>query len=184
MHAESEENQIFSSIITFFPAQNWHRSCPSLFKFIFFHAKTLHRHISQTRLIRNQEPFNGLVCHNHSVCQKSRDFIGATYLAHIHISPDSKVHGANIWPTWVLSALGGLHVGPMNLVFKEVTAVTFFSCAPVQLPANSAHTYPDAYQQDFAMARSAAVKALLAISIFDQHKRMFWGQNPWGYLNP
>ena len=29
--------------------------------------------------------------------------------------PDSKVHGANMGPTWVLSAPGGLHVGLMNL---------------------------------------------------------------------
>ena len=30
-------------------------------------------------------------------------------------SPDSKVHGANMGPTWVLSAPDGPHVGPMNL---------------------------------------------------------------------
>ena len=29
--------------------------------------------------------------------------------------PDNKVYGANIVPTWVLSAPGGSHVGPMNL---------------------------------------------------------------------
>ena len=29
--------------------------------------------------------------------------------------PDSKVHGANMGPTWVLSAPCGPHVGPMNL---------------------------------------------------------------------
>ena len=29
--------------------------------------------------------------------------------------PDSKVHGANMGPTWVLSAPGRSHVGPMNL---------------------------------------------------------------------
>ena len=29
--------------------------------------------------------------------------------------PDSKIHGANMGPTWVLSALGGPHVGPINL---------------------------------------------------------------------
>ena len=28
---------------------------------------------------------------------------------------DSKVHGANMGPTWVLSAPGGPHIGPMNL---------------------------------------------------------------------
>ena len=30
--------------------------------------------------------------------------------------PDSKVHGTNMGPTWVLSALGGPHVGPINLL--------------------------------------------------------------------
>ena len=29
--------------------------------------------------------------------------------------PDSKVHGANMGPTWVLSASDGPHVGPVNL---------------------------------------------------------------------
>ena len=31
------------------------------------------------------------------------------------IFPDSKVHGANMGSTWVLSAPDGPHVGPMNL---------------------------------------------------------------------
>ena len=30
-------------------------------------------------------------------------------------NPDNEVHGANMVPTWVLSAPGGLHVGLMNL---------------------------------------------------------------------
>ena len=33
---------------------------------------------------------------------------------------DGKVHGANIGPTWVLSAPDGPHVGPMNLAIREV----------------------------------------------------------------
>ena len=33
--------------------------------------------------------------------------------------PDSKVHGANMGPTWVLSAPDGPHVGPMNLAIRE-----------------------------------------------------------------
>ena len=33
--------------------------------------------------------------------------------------PDSKVCGANMGPTWVLSAPGGPHVGPTNLVIRE-----------------------------------------------------------------
>ena len=34
------------------------------------------------------------------------------------VIPDSKVHGANMGPTWVLSAPDDPHVGPMNLVIK------------------------------------------------------------------
>ena len=32
---------------------------------------------------------------------------------------DNKVYGANMGPTWVLSAPGGPHVGPMNLVISD-----------------------------------------------------------------
>ena len=32
--------------------------------------------------------------------------------------PDSKVHGAKMGPTWVLSAPDGPHVGPMNLAVR------------------------------------------------------------------
>ena len=31
----------------------------------------------------------------------------------LHNIPDSKVHGANMGPTWVLPAPGGPHVGPL-----------------------------------------------------------------------
>ena len=31
---------------------------------------------------------------------------------------DNKVHEANMWPTWVLSAPDGPHVGPMNLAIR------------------------------------------------------------------
>ena len=36
--------------------------------------------------------------------------------------PDSNVHGANMGPTWVLSAPDGPHVGPMNLAIRVVIA--------------------------------------------------------------
>ena len=36
-----------------------------------------------------------------------------------HYTPDSKVHTANMGPTWVLSAPDGPHVGPMNLVIRD-----------------------------------------------------------------
>ena len=32
--------------------------------------------------------------------------------------PDSKIYGANMGPTWVLSAQDGPHVGPMNLSIR------------------------------------------------------------------
>ena len=35
-------------------------------------------------------------------------------------NPDSKVHGAVMGPTWVLSATDGTHVGPMNFAIREV----------------------------------------------------------------
>ena len=35
--------------------------------------------------------------------------------------PDSKVHGANMGPTWVLSAPDGPHVGPMDLAIRVYT---------------------------------------------------------------
>ena len=34
------------------------------------------------------------------------------------VVPDSKLHGANMGPTWVLSAPDGPHVGPMNLAMR------------------------------------------------------------------
>ena len=34
-------------------------------------------------------------------------------------NPDSKVRGANMGPTWVLSAPDGPHAGPMNLAIRE-----------------------------------------------------------------
>ena len=35
-------------------------------------------------------------------------------------APDSKDHGAIMGPTWVLLALGGPLVGPMNLAIRAV----------------------------------------------------------------
>ena len=33
--------------------------------------------------------------------------------------PDSKVHGANMWLTWVLSAPDEPHAGPVNLAIRD-----------------------------------------------------------------
>ena len=40
----------------------------------------------------------------------------------MHSYPDSNVHGANMGPTWVLSAPDGPHVGPMNLAIRVVSS--------------------------------------------------------------
>ena len=39
--------------------------------------------------------------------------------------PDSKVHGANMGPTWVLSAPDGPHVGRMILAIRVVNTMAF-----------------------------------------------------------
>ena len=43
-------------------------------------------------------------------------------------NPDSKVHGANMGPTWVLSAPDGPHVGLMNLAIRESKAIRTQEC--------------------------------------------------------
>ena len=37
-------------------------------------------------------------------------------------NPDSKDHGANMGPIWVLSTPDGPHVGPMNRAIRELDA--------------------------------------------------------------
>ena len=44
-------------------------------------------------------------------------------------TPDSKVHGANMRPTWVLSAPNGPHCGPMNLAIRG----PLFKCSLIRL---------------------------------------------------
>ena len=41
--------------------------------------------------------------------------------------PDNKVHGANMGPTWVLSAPDGPHSGPMNLAIRVYIQNDFIS---------------------------------------------------------
>ena len=49
----------------------------------------------------------------------SRKKYGSNYI--LVIIPDSKNHGANMGPTWALSAPDGPHVGPMNLAIRDST---------------------------------------------------------------
>ena len=45
-------------------------------------------------------------------------YIFIIYIMHWKQFPDSKYHGANMGPTWVMSVLDGPHVGPMNLAIR------------------------------------------------------------------
>ena len=45
---------------------------------------------------------------------------GETVINPLALNPDSKIHGANMGPTWVLSAPDGPHVGPMHLAIRVV----------------------------------------------------------------
>ena len=51
----------------------------------------------------------------------------------VNAAPDSKVHGAYMGPTWVLSAPDGPHVGPMNLAIRGYP----HECEPI----NTGHAY-------------------------------------------
>ena len=46
------------------------------------------------------------------------------------IYPDSKVHGANMGPTWVLSAPDGPHVGPVNLAISLYIKISTLGLCP------------------------------------------------------
>ena len=48
-------------------------------------------------------------------------FIDAIMESLGHSNPDSKVHGANMGPTWGLQDPGGPHEDPMNLVIWKDT---------------------------------------------------------------
>ena len=55
------------------------------------------------------------------------------------IIPDSNFHGAHMGPTWVLSAPGGLHVGPKNLAIRDVYGVWSFFLYISSLPPSCYH---------------------------------------------
>ena len=74
---------------------------------------------------------------NHLVAHIYLDTSMVITVSQCQIIPDSKVHGTNMGPTWVLSAPCGPHVGPMNLAIRDPLTTTvlrtwfyrcFFSC--------------------------------------------------------
>ena len=53
--------------------------------------------------------------HSSIICQTPMAVCGTV----IEIIPDSKIHRANMGPTWVLSAPDGPHVGSLNLANRD-----------------------------------------------------------------
>ena len=62
--------------------------------------------------------------------------------------PDSKVHGANMGPTWVLSAPDGPHVGPMNLAISVSPQLSWLLYnPPFQQPLTQVYWHYNTYLQ-------------------------------------
>ena len=57
-------------------------------------------------------------------------------------NPDSQVHGANMGPTWVLSAPDGPRVGPMNLAIMKVIRMRQQLCMSIMLLSHDLETHP------------------------------------------
>ena len=61
------------------------------------------------------------------------------------MNPDSKVHGANMGPTWVLPVPDGPHDGPMNLAIREI--FRFYLCDDI-----GSHLCPGSVRRKVTMA--------------------------------
>ena len=56
------------------------------------------------------------------------------------VVPDSKIHGANMGPTWVLSAPDGPHVGPMNFAIRGFFGANLLHEPPLMTSCNCGPT--------------------------------------------
>ena len=73
------------------------------------------KNLLRNRCRTNQSPY----CRcRYDVCLKNP--MPMIFFAGYMAFPDGKVHGANMGPTWVLSAPDGPHVGPMNLAIRVI----------------------------------------------------------------
>ena len=62
-----------------------------------------------------------LIYFNRHIYECQRYYYRSGPLTSWKSNPDNKVHGANMGPTWVLSAPDGPHVGPMNLAIWGIS---------------------------------------------------------------
>ena len=63
--------------------------------------------------------WSSIICRCRCICRHMYESIYSFFS--IGSLPDSKIHEANMRPTWVLSAQDGPHVGPMNLAIGAGT---------------------------------------------------------------
>ena len=63
------------------------------------------------------------ICHVSNFLNFCKSPTARGLIQNIDAIPDSKVHGANVGPTWVLSAPEGPHIGPMNLAIRDLTSI-------------------------------------------------------------
>ena len=61
------------------------------------------------------------------LCSCKLHAITCTMLIQFYDTPESKVHGANMGPTWVLSAPDGPNVSPMKFAIRDHTVQTGIS---------------------------------------------------------
>ena len=66
--------------------------------------------------------YPGLVWRNARTCFTTNDELYERRLLVMDMFSDSKVHGDNKGPTWVLSAPDRPHIGPMNLAIRVITS--------------------------------------------------------------
>ena len=82
------------------------------------------------------------------------------------VSPDNKVHEANMGPTWVLSAQGEPHLGPMNLAIRVVSDMTGLLCMvgqtyPIPIVAWYFHVLQIPFQHNGSVNTRHTVKPLI-----------------------
>ena len=72
--------------------------------------------------------------------------------------PDNKVHGANMGPTWVLSAPDGPHVGPMNLAIRDSYCQGSYHCGQHSTSAITKHDWLAAWM---SVIHQSALRTIL-----------------------
>ena len=91
-----------------------------------------------------------------------RTLLWCKLCGHWQHHPDSKVHGANMGPTWTLSAPDEPHVGPMNLAIRVVVLIKLASwqlsvvsaplhgkSCPITLDINALHQINSLFPRPF-----------------------------------